>query len=436
MLYAKVPNSSLIVSHENFADAGSRVVKLAKGRRYAFDMPKKLPSGAVEVDIANVAQQMRDIVDLMDKNFVDRREYIELVMLAYASGQNLLTYGVPGTAKTAINKVMMSFFTGESFDYSLTNDTSDSDIFGPKSAKEYRENDRWIRNVVGSLVPAKKIFLDEIGKTTKRVYSMLMGGLESWFIRDGSQDLTLAGHVAIAASNEDLSAAMEGLDRRFTLRYEMPEITDPEKMKRVIMSAGDMMIVPQDMIVDIRHCELMAGVAEVLAKYKIDESVTDFYLEVWQEVESAGFHVDNSTTAKSMLLVVAESIWRGEPLSNKHVAVVANIFWRLRKDCEAVRQIVFAKTDPDKAALIELRKLFSDTVKRFEALENDPNRGNNPEYNQAITDFRLTATEVMSDIDDAIAELQSAEASDEASDMVRKLADIKDNASMLATRRR
>ena len=110
------------------------------------------------ISILQSAQtKMSQIGVELNQDFVERDELIKIMLLAIATGTNLLMLGPPGTGKSLITYELCNRIQNANYFQWMLNKTSDpSEILGPFSVKEM-ENDKFLRITTGKQCNVKKL---------------------------------------------------------------------------------------------------------------------------------------------------------------------------------------------------------------------------------------------------------------------------------------
>jgi len=171
--------------------------------------------------------KLQNIFSYLESNLIERTVPIRLSLLAALSGEHLLLFGPPGTAKSEMARKLCNVFSNINyFERMLTRFSVPEELFGPLSIKAL-EDDRYHRLTENYLPDASVAFIDEIFKANSAILNSLLTLLNEREFDNGSVREQTPLISVIAASNE--LPEDEGLDAlfdRFLLRYQVAPVSD------------------------------------------------------------------------------------------------------------------------------------------------------------------------------------------------------------------
>lgn len=166
----------------------------------------------------NIAKLNR-VLTYLKTSFVGKDEIIDLLGIALIANENAFLLGPPGTAKSAIVRLLSSCITeGKNFEYLLTRFTEPNEIFGPFDIRKLKEGEL-VTNTEGMMPEASLVFLDEIFNANSAILNSLLMALNEKVFRRGKETRKLPALMFVGASNllpED--EALNALLDRFLLR--------------------------------------------------------------------------------------------------------------------------------------------------------------------------------------------------------------------------
>ena len=155
-----------------------------------------------EVDKDKAIDKLNNITIELNNDFQEREELINNMELALVTGANLLMLGDPGTGKSKITRALCSRIDNATyFEYLLNKTTDPSEILGPISLKEMK-NDRTVRNTAGMLPEANIAFIDEVYKSNSAVLNDLLAIMNEHVFHNEGKAIKVPLISMFAASNE------------------------------------------------------------------------------------------------------------------------------------------------------------------------------------------------------------------------------------------
>lgn len=101
---------------------------------------------------------LHKVLDYLKKSFVGKDNIIDLLGICLIANENAFLLGPPGTAKSAIVRMLSSCIRdGKNFEYLLTRFTEPSEIFGPFDIRKLKEGELHT-NTEGMLPEASMVF--------------------------------------------------------------------------------------------------------------------------------------------------------------------------------------------------------------------------------------------------------------------------------------
>lgn len=172
---------------------------------------------------ARIAQ----LITEMNSGLLERREQVNLIMLAALAGEHVLLLGPPGTAKSELAKRLKNVFVEANyFERLLTRFSVPEEVFGPLSIQALEE-DKYKRLTSGYLPEASVAFIDEIFKANSAILNSLLTLLNERQFDNGNRRYSVPLISVVAASNElPDGEELDALYDRFMLRSFVHPVSD------------------------------------------------------------------------------------------------------------------------------------------------------------------------------------------------------------------
>jgi MoxR-like ATPase len=137
----------------------------------------------------------------LERSFLGKDEVIRLLLIAIVAGEHAVLIGPPGTAKSALLRMLARLLDAKYFEYLLTRFTEPNEIFGPVDLAAFREG-RYERRTEGMLPTAELVFLDEVFKSNSAILNALLTLLNERRYTSGGRVMKSPLLSAFGASNE------------------------------------------------------------------------------------------------------------------------------------------------------------------------------------------------------------------------------------------
>jgi MoxR-like ATPase len=175
----------------------------------------------------DAAERLRVALDDAADGLVERRDLLELVLLAAVAQEHLLVLGPPGTAKSEAVRRVARAVGGRTFEALLGRFTEPSELFGPVDLRRLREGVLETR-VEGMLPEADLAFLDEVFLGSTAILNTLLGLLQERVYQRGATRLPVPLRVCVGASNAlPDDPALAAFADRFLVRVFVEPVPDP-----------------------------------------------------------------------------------------------------------------------------------------------------------------------------------------------------------------
>lgn len=302
--------------------------------------------------VTNIAPITRDNIDAatartffaaaraaMNASAFERREVIDLILIAFVAGEHVLLLGEPGVAKTQLAQNFCSMLeSGSFFDYLLTRFTEPSEVMGPVNvAKLASTGDRELLTA-GHLPEARVALLDELFKSNSALLNALLRIVNERRYFSGGAWHTASTECIIAASNEvpeEGDKSVAALFDRLLFRFLVPPIEDDANWE--MMVTGNFAPTPGATIPDAAVV-LARAESEVLP---FDAGTLKAARAIFRELRSKGIVVSDRRTRQAMKALRAAAWLDGAAtVSHGYVALLEHVCWDRPEQIPEVQAIV------------------------------------------------------------------------------------------------
>jgi MoxR-like ATPase len=180
-----------------------------------------------QYDIPSIISYLQYHMHRISRNVVGRDEIIEQLMYAILTGEHMLLMSRTGMAKSYLaNEVFNTFENIRIFSAQASKDQTPDNYFGPYDIEDFKRG--IIRhNIKGSIIEANLVLLDEFFDASDVVLRSLLSVLNERKFVNGSEQIDVAIHTAIATANYmRLNEVTEAVLDRFIYKAIIPEDND------------------------------------------------------------------------------------------------------------------------------------------------------------------------------------------------------------------
>ena len=289
---------------------------------------------------APTLSRLHALLTAVKQRFVGKDEVVDVLALGLVAGQNVLLYGPPGTAKSALVSTLTRGITGGggAFEYLLTRFTEPSELFGPFDLRRLREGEL-VTNTAGMLPEAATVFLDEVFNANSAILNSLLLALNERRFRRGQETRELPALLFAGASNnlpED--EALEALFDRFLLRVRCGAV-DPARLGEVL-AAGRALDATPPPLPEVDASGLLALQSAARA---VDVSgASEAYLQLVADVRALGVRLSDRRAVKIQDLIAASALLSGRDAANASDLWVVRYVWDTDAQIAPLRALVDA----------------------------------------------------------------------------------------------
>jgi len=316
-------------------------------------------------------EQLNEVLSFIKNTFVGKDSIIELLGICLVARENAFLLGPPGTAKSAIIRMLSSCIKeGKNFEYLLTRFTEPSEIFGPFDIRKLKEGDL-VTNTEGMLPEASMVFLDEIFNANSAILNSLLTALNEKIFRRGKQHINLPVLTFVGASNLlPEEETLEALLDRFLIRVKCENV-DPEELEKVLIAGWKLDKRKNSDKPQITPFQILQMQKE--AKNVDLNPIQKEYLNLIHSMRNAGVKVSDRRAVKFQNLIAASAY-----LSGRDQAIISDL-WVLKYTWDTEEQI-------------DILSGMVNTV-----IENDPEEKKHP---QAQVQQKPDAEQLVSEIEE------------------------------------
>jgi MoxR-like ATPase len=274
--------------------------------------------------------RLNKVSGFIKNSFVGKDDIVDLLMISLVARENTFLLGPPGTAKSAIVRLLSACIQeGKNFEYLLTRFTEPNEIFGPFDIRKLKEGEL-LTNTEGMLPEASMVFLDEIFNANSAILNSLLMALNERIFRRGKETRKLPALMFVGASNQlPEDETLQALLDRFLLRVKC-DYVDTDQLEQVLVSGWQLQKettgIPQILPQEIQELQALARQVELT-------SVRKAYVHLIHAFRNAGIRFSDRRAVKVQNLLAASAVLCGRNEAN------VSDFWVLRYVWDSEDQI-------------------------------------------------------------------------------------------------
>lgn len=275
--------------------------------------------------------KLANVLTYIKQSFIGKDEIVDLLGICLVARENLFLLGPPGTAKSAIVRLLSQCLQGgNNFEYLLTRFTEPNEIFGPFDIRKLKEGEL-VTNTEGMLPEASLVFLDEIFNANSAILNSLLMALNEKLFRRGKETRRLPALMFVGASNllpED--EALNALLDRFLIRVKC-DYVNPDQLHEVLLAGWKMeqeaegdkpVIMPEDI-----------QVLQVACRNVDLTPVRKQFIDIIHSLRNTGIRVSDRRAVKLQNLIAASAL-----ICKRQQAVLADL-WVLKYIWDTEEQV-------------------------------------------------------------------------------------------------
>jgi MoxR-like ATPase len=178
--------------------------------------------------MTELQQHFVRLAAVLNSELVERQEEINCALEALVGATTFFMVGEPGVAKSLLARRIHAYVGGgEFFDHDMDKFSTPEDLFGPRSLAAMKE-DRWERQITGTLVTADWCMLDEIFEANSALLKTLLRAFNERTFHQGTEIIPMRLTTVLCASNEiPTEQRLLPLYDRLIIRREIRRISGP-----------------------------------------------------------------------------------------------------------------------------------------------------------------------------------------------------------------
>jgi len=315
----------------------------------------------------NSIDRLNEVLNFVKSSFIGKDEIIDLLGISLIARENAFLLGPPGTAKSAIIRLLSNCIEGgNNFEYLLTRFTEPNEIFGPFDIRKLKEGEL-VTNTEGMMPEASMIFLDEIFNANSAILNSLLMALNEKIFRRGKETKKLPALMFVGASNvlpedETLNALLD----RFLIRVRC-DYVDTDLLEEVLLAGRKLesnvtekrpSISPDDIITLQQQSK------------KVDLSpIRKQYVDVVHNLRTTGVNVSDRRAVKVQNLIAASAMMCNRTEANVSDLWVLKYIWDTEEQIEILAGIIDMIMEKEDSPLAHPQALFNKTPNAEELIK-------------------------------------------------------------------
>jgi len=301
--------------------------------------------------------KLNNVLQFVKDSFIGKDEIIDLLGITLIARENAFLLGPPGTAKSAIIRLLASCIEGgKNFEYLLTRFTEPNEIFGPFDIRKLKEGEL-ITNTEGMMPEASMVFLDEIFNANSAILNSLLLALNEKIFRRGKETRKLPALMFVGASNvlpED--EALNALLDRFLIRIEC-DYVDTDLLEEVLVVGWKLENNAMDEKPSITPNEIME--LQAMSR-KVDLSpIRKKYVDLVHNLRNTGIKVSDRRAVKIQNLIAASALMCGRTEAIVSDLWVLKYIWDTEEQIEILAGIIDTIIEKDNSPMAHPQALFN-----------------------------------------------------------------------------
>ncbi|OFY83687.1 MAG: ATPase [Bacteroidetes bacterium RIFCSPLOWO2_12_FULL_35_15] len=311
--------------------------------------------------------KLNNVLRFVKDSFIGKDEIIDLLGVSLIAKENAFLLGPPGTAKSAIVRLLSSCIKdGKNFEYLLTRFTEPNEIFGPFDIRKLKEGEL-VTNTEGMMPEASMVFLDEIFNANSAILNSLLTALNERIFRRGKETKKLPALMFVGASNvlpED--EALNALLDRFLIRVQC-DYVDTDLLEEVLLAGWNLENKPSNNKPCITPSEIIE--LQQLSKQVDLSPIRKQYVDLVHNLRNTGIKVSDRRAVKIQNLLAASAI-----MCNRKEVILSDLWvlkyiWDTEEQIEILAGIIDNIIEKDSSPQAHPQALFNKTPNAEELIK-------------------------------------------------------------------
>lgn len=304
-----------------------------------------------------------------ERNLLERDEELHLLLLALASGLNILLLGPPGVAKSMLIRQVVSHIKNcDVFDFLMSKFTTPDEIFGPYSIKAL-EQDEYKRITTKRLPEAHIGYLDETFKSGGGNLNSLLEVMNERTFTNGTVKMKTPLITIIGASNElpDEEDGLAALYDRFDIKRMVLPIQERTNQVKLALLPDPL---PAETFITFDDLNLAN---QEIKNVVMPEEMAEKLAILRRDVEAAKIIITDRTYRRSIRLLQAEA-WYHERdhVTEEDFEILQHAWWDDPKETRTLHSRILETTNPEKQELIDI---FNESMQSFKDIHDEQDIG-------------------------------------------------------------
>jgi MoxR-like ATPase len=315
----------------------------------------------------NEIEKLNSVLRFVKQSFIGKDEIVDLLGISLIARENAFLLGPPGTAKSAIIRLLSSCIeNGKNFEYLLTRFTEPNEIFGPFDIRRLKEGEL-VTNTEGMMPEASLVFLDEIFNANSAILNSLLMALNERIFRRGKETKKLPSLMFIGASNQlPEDEALNALLDRFLIRIKC-DYVDTDLLGEVLLAGWKL---ENNTVVEKPSITPNEIVALQLLSRKVDLSpIYKQYIDLIHNLRNTGIKVSDRRAVKIQNLLAASALICNRTTANPSDLWVLKYIWDTEEQIEILAGIIDTIIEKDSSSQAHPQALFNKTPSAEELIK-------------------------------------------------------------------
>jgi len=304
-------------------------------------------------------EKLNSVLRYTKESFIGKDEIVDLLGISLVARENAFLLGPPGTAKSAIIRLLAGCLTeGKNFEYLLTRFTEPNELFGPFDIRKLKEGEL-VTNTEGMMPEASMVFLDEIFNANSAILNSLLMALNEKIFRRGKETRKLPALMFVGASNvlpedEALSALLD----RFLIRVRC-DYVDTDLLDQVLMAGwklennktGEKPEITATEIIELQQLSRQVDLSPIRKQY----------VDLVHNLRNTGIKVSDRRAVKVQNLLAASALICGRKEAILSDLWVLKYIWDTEEQIEILAGIIDTIIEKDTSTQAHPQAMFNKT---------------------------------------------------------------------------